>query len=374
MNVVPIVYHQYAHYRNPIIQEMSENSEFFNFEFYCGDKGDSDSIKMASHSHIKKGLKNIWIGRKVLFQLGALSLVLNPKYKCYVFLGNVHFLSTWFCLIAARLIGKRIFLWTHGCKARDTGLKAVLRQVFYRLSSGLLLYGHRAETILVESGFDKSNIKVVYNSLNYYEQELHRRALELESRDSVCQSLSIRPDCHYVIFSARLTPSKKARDLLVACSALKRRDICCIIIGGGEQLDELRDLASALEVDAVFCGPLYEESKLAKYFFVSDVCAIPGDAGLTCIHAMAYGCPVVTHDRMDTQGPEVESILPGETGGFFSFGDTESLSQCIEHWLSLSGAERSIVAERCVYRVTNNYTPARQRELIETALREWGCK
>ena len=44
-----------------------------------------------------------------------------------------------------------------------------------------------------------------------------------------------------------------------------------------------------------------------------DITVSPDKVGLTAIHSMAYGRPVITHDNMDRQGPEVEAVIPGRT-------------------------------------------------------------
>jgi glycosyltransferase involved in cell wall biosynthesis len=92
----------------------------------------------------------------------------------------------------------------------------------------------------------------------------------------------------------------------------------------------------------------------------------PGKVGLTAIHALAYGTPVITHANFDVQRPEFEAILPGQTGDFFPEGDVDELAQVLTRWLDTPRSEderRSAVAS-----IEANYTPKRQVELIEAAL------
>ena len=48
---------------------------------------------------------------------------------------------------------------------------------------------------------------------------------------------------------------------------------------------------------------------------------------ILAIHALAYGTPVITHDDLDRQMPEVEVISEGLTGAFFKHGDVADLAE-----------------------------------------------
>ena len=54
--------------------------------------------------------------------------------------------------------------------------------------------------------------------------------------------------------------------------------------------------------------------------------------GLTAMHSLAYGTPVITHDDEMFQSPEWEIILPGSNGGFFRRGDARDLARAIREW------------------------------------------
>lgn len=55
------------------------------------------------------------------------------------------------------------------------------------------------------------------------------------------------------------------------------------------------------------------------------MCVCPAAVGLTAIHALSYGCPVISNDNVETQMPEFESIVEGETGSLFKENDIEDL-------------------------------------------------
>ncbi len=59
---------------------------------------------------------------------------------------------------------------------------------------------------------------------------------------------------------------------------------------------------------------------------------LPGNVGLTAIHALSFGCPIITHNNFAYQNPEFEAIIPGITGDFFEMDNAKDLKNKIEMW------------------------------------------
>lgn len=114
------------------------------------------------------------VARNPLF--ATLKLAMRRDIAVIIFLGNVNFLSTWLAALLAMLTRKRVLFWTHGWLRKEQGTKANIRNLFYRLAHGLLLYGNRAKMIGIENGFAKDRMYVVYNSLDYQTQKTIMRA------------------------------------------------------------------------------------------------------------------------------------------------------------------------------------------------------
>jgi glycosyltransferase involved in cell wall biosynthesis len=81
-------------------------------------------------------------------------------------------------------------------------------------------------------------------------------------------------------------------------------------------------------------------SIIAELFYNANVCVSPGNVGLTAIHSLTFGCPVITHGNLPDQMPEFEAIRPGITGDFFKENDAYDLSEKIKKWISLNDAQR----------------------------------
>ena len=87
-------------------------------------------------------------------------------------------------------------------------------------------------------------------------------------------------------------------------------------------------------------GPCYEEEELGEIFYNSAICVSPGNVGLTAIHSLTFGCPVITHGNFSHQGPEFEAIKEGITGSFFKENDKNDLTSKIKFWIDRSTEER----------------------------------
>lgn len=128
-----------------------------------------------------------------------------------------------------------------------------------------------------------------------------------------------------VTFLGRIAPEKSVDLLIEAMQDIQKIDnhICLMIVGGGPQLDELKELTHRLNLDDViyFTGP--KESQLVpSYYHASDLfvsASITETQGLTFIEAMASGIPVLA--RYDKN---LEGVIIHERNGFF-FEDKDDL-------------------------------------------------
>jgi len=116
-----------------------------------------------------------------------------------------------------------------------------------------------------------------------------------------------------------------------------------------------------------FLAAEHDEERLALIFSSADVTVIPGAAGLTVIHSLSYGTPVITHSDMDTQMPEAEAIAPGSTGFLFKPGDAVALSETISQCLrELPRSNQTRV--NCINQVEASYTPKRMQTVFDRAV------
>ena len=90
--------------------------------------------------------------------------------------------------------------------------------------------------------------------------------------------------------------------------------------------------------DVLFYGACYKEKILAPLIMMADICLSPGEVGLTALHSLIYGTPVITHDNFSKQMPEFEAICPGVSGEFYKYGNLDDLCSKIKVIIKLVDA------------------------------------
>ncbi|GHU67777.1 hypothetical protein FACS189413_03190 [Bacteroidia bacterium] len=338
-------------------------------DFVFGDKYlDVKKMDYSLLSHFKKEVQNkTFIKRPLYYQKGVLSL-LNEDYTHYIMLGEVVCISTWLMVWGARLKGKKIYLWSHGWYGKESKIRIFITKFFFqRFASGFFLYGNYAKKLMMEGGLNPQKLHVVYNSLAYDEQIELRKKL----KNTDIYKVHFHNDCLNLIFVGRLTKVKQLDMLLYALLELNRQGLNynLTLIGSGEMTQKLSDLAKELNVEdnVWFYGATYNEIEISKLIYNADLCVSSGNVGLTAMHAMVYGCPVITHDNFTWQMPEFEAIEKGKTGDFFKQNNIQSLVETIQKWF-LQNLDRETVREKCYEIIDSKYNPHKQLETIKAVL------
>jgi glycosyltransferase involved in cell wall biosynthesis len=138
-----------------------------------------------------------------------------------------------------------------------------------------------------------------------------------------------------VLFCGRLrnNPSTGVALLIEAMSILRKQNdsYLAVIIGDGEDRGPLMQLAEQhnLTAHVRWLGAQYEESSLAPWFLSSLCFAYPGPIGLSILHAMGYGLPVITHGDRRRHNPEIAALVNEWNGLEFLDGSATKLAEQI---------------------------------------------
>ena len=367
---VAVVYHFFPHYRAGVLRELLQSPEH-EYWLVADNQSTDPSVKAWPVENPARFILAPCrkLLRALLLQRGLLRIGWRRDLDAIVYLGNPYFVSTWLSAALARLTGKRVLFWTHGWTRAETGLKAALRNLFYKLAHGLLLYGHRAKAAGLAKGFDSRQLHVVYNSLDYEAQKQARDRVDPASLPQLKQELFGDAATPMIVCSARLTAACRLDLLLDAMASLKAElhPVNLLLIGDGPERGNLETHAKRLNVAVHFFGACYDENTLARLTMAAHATVSPGKVGLTALQSLAFGTPVITHDDLDAQGPEWEAILPGTTGDFFRREDVGALSRMIKAWTRTPevGAETRLACHR---QLDRHYNPAFQRLAIDRAV------
>ena len=367
---VAVIYHFFAHYREPIIERLAR-SGVAKFVFIGDDHDYENSIKGGTFSSAVdlRPAPTRRVCRSWMWQKGVLGAAWSKEFDQVIFLGNAYWVATWLGAIVARLRGKRVLFWSHGFLKPPAGASGWLRRVFFSLAHGHLFYGDRAKANAVALGWDPTRIHVVRNSLDSDLQANLREATAQAATDAFKAATFKNPALPVAYCSCRLQPGKKLELLLSALAILARNGTPAnaIIVGDGPRKAELVKMAGESGLDVHFEGACYDERRLALLNSASTVTVSPGFVGLTAIHSMIYGVPVITTDRSFEQAPEVEAITIGLTGDLFSDGDAEDLARVMRPWLS-GTHDRVATRAACIATVERCWSPAYQQAVIEAAV------
>lgn len=370
-----VVYHMFPHYRAAVIRALLSSSR--HEYYFMGWEGEEEGILPVKREvflgrFVPAGY-SVWKG--LYFQWRAVSAALFGDYGCYIFLGNPNFVTTWIAAAVARLRGKFVLFWAHGWLRDDERrFKGYVRRRFFGIGHKVMVYNDRAVQIAVSTGFPGEKLCAIYNSLDLDRMD--------EVYESICLAGGLEARNVYdgrfrddslpvVVCVARLTRKCEFDLLLRAIALLRRRGVAVnvALIGDGPERKNLEVLSRELDLDVYFHGSSYDESELGRFIYSSSVAVSPGKVGLTAMHCLSYGTPVITHDTFNEQMPEFEAIEPGITGAFFQKGRVDDLADVLGSWLATS-RDRDAVRVACRSVIAQRWNASNQVALIERCMAE----
>jgi glycosyltransferase involved in cell wall biosynthesis len=170
-----------------------------------------------------------------------------------------------------------------------------------------------------------------------------------------------------VTYIGRLSRDKSL-ELLVDAMAISRdrgMPFKVVLIGEGPLKKSLKQRAEDAGIinDLIFYGYCEDEETACRLLACGDVCVVPGEVGLTGMHAMGVGVPVVSHDNLNVQKPEFEAIVSGKTGAAFKCGDANDLAKTLQMLFSDKEALCEM-RENCFKMMDTFFNPDYQSDVI----------
>lgn len=355
------------HYRDAIYSKIDKE---LNYDMYFGHKvpGRIKKIDVSTYTNYKKDLKNVFI-KNLYWQRGAIRIVFKP-YTNYIMDGELSGVTTWIVMILAKLSGKKVYLWSHGWYERDGKVKSFFRKLFFGLSHKVLLYSDYAKQLMINHGFNEEKLVGIYNSLDYDTQKKVRDKLTYTDVFSK-KFANNYPTLCYV---GRIQKWKRLDLLVDAMVQLKKEGLPLnlVIIGAETEDTGISEyiIKNNLSYHVWMYGETYNEEEIGNLIFNSTICVSPGNVGLTAIHSLMYGTPLITHSDYRFQGPEFEAIKEGITGAFFKRNDSQDLALKIRKWLLIHPESNKILREKCYKIVDEKYNPYYQIDVLKKVVGE----
>jgi glycosyltransferase involved in cell wall biosynthesis len=364
----------FAHYQSGLVKELARHSEN-EYHFFSDIRDPQGSGIEPLPEKLRRQVpytvcRTVQLGKYIAFQWRAVREALLGEMDVLILEGSFMHPTNWLALLTARLRRKRVLLYTHGWLRREIGIKRYLKNFFYRLADGLLLYGQRACRIGMEYGFSQGRLYVVYNSLDDEEIQIWRSLVTPD----ICHNFrtewfGAEADKPLLVSVGRLNVVKNHALLIQAAARLQHRgqDINILLVGDGPERSALLNLAHKAGVRLVLAGPSYSEEFLSVCISAADMTVIPGAAGLTVIHSLSYGTPVIVNDQDDLQMPESEAVQEGLNGARFRAGDADDLARAIV-WVLQNLPRNQRTAAQCRSIVDTAYSSVRMRVVFDLAV------
>ena len=304
--------------------------------------------------------KNILLFKKVLWRTKIWTLPFRKKYESFLITADTP-LSYIPFFILCRLFGKKVYCWGHGFKERFRHFR-LLEKLYQSVTDRFYTYGQSGMNRMLELGWPKEKLSIIYNSLNTGVLPANNDSLR-----SDIYKVHFKNDFPILIFIGRLIESKRIDWLLQSVSDMRQYGLYLnlILIGDGPEYGKLVEQANILSIsDKVwFYGECYDENELKGLLFNADLCVSPGEVGLTALHTMSYGVPVISHDNFYKQGPEYETIVSGQTGLLYEFGNYNDMVKKIRDWFQY-GYIREDIRQNCYSLINNKWNSNYQIQLL----------
>jgi 1,2-diacylglycerol 3-alpha-glucosyltransferase len=369
-----IVYHFFPHYRKGVMSELAQRHVDGKLVF----GGDLDSANIDPSIkpwQANKDLPFVHIpvtrlpfGKYIQWKL--IWYALTTSWRAVILLGDANNISTWIAGALFRARGIRTIFWAHGwISDSEPTAKTAFRKLYFAIPDGLLFYGRRAKSIAVHYGVPPEKIWVVYNSLDYEAQITVRNKLTEESRRLIRNKLFGTSDIPIVVCISRITKLRRLDMLIQSLDKLKEEGHECglLLIGDGAERGNLESQAAQCGIKLVCTNAIYDEAEIGPLLSCAAVTVAPGKVGLTAMHSLVYGVPVITHSDHNQQMPESEAIVPGITGDLFLINNIDDLAAKIQKWTQSPDVDRK-TREYCFTVIDKYYNPAEQANIIEDAI------
>ncbi len=269
----------------------------------------------------------------------------------------------------ARRRGVGTVVWGHGfSKSEGTGRRG-LRDRIAAAADAVLFYNHAAAAAFRERHPGHRGVFVAINSLDQTAIQTAREDWLSRPADLAAFRAEHGLDCGPVaLFVSRLLEENRV-DLLLHAAA-KIDGLTVAVVGKGPDRERLEGIARDLGIaDRVrFAGAIYGEGKIAPWFLSSSVFVYPVNIGLSVMHAMGYGLPVVTSDNIAGHNPEIEAVEPGVNGLLYADGEIDSMADAIRS-ITDDDARRAEMADAARRTVLERFTVPKMVDGMVGAIR-----
>ena len=149
---------------------------------------DCDWYFGPTHSGIKEldfnALRNvshykIWGNSQRLYWQRGIIPILFKKYSVFLMTAESRSLTDYLFFLIARILGKRVYAWTHGWYGKETRIEEKIKLWMFKQVTGIFVYGNYARKLMINRGIAPKKIHTIHTlvSKDIYDVVLNADAL-----------------------------------------------------------------------------------------------------------------------------------------------------------------------------------------------------
>ena len=305
----------------------------------------------AKHITLPLDTKNPWAIRRNARALAEIA----RRYKIDI----IHARSrapAWSALRAAKLTRRRFITTFHNAYDDKAPLKHWYNSVMARGERVIAISHFVAEHAANEYGVGPDRLRTIPRGVDMTLFDPTRIAGQRVA--DLAAQWRVPDGCAVVMLPGRLTRWKGGLDFIEAMAKLRRRDVCCLLVGAEQRAGFRKELERAIgRHDLMGQFRIVENCRdITAAYMLSDVVVSastdPEGFGRTIVEAQAMGRPVIATDH----GGARETVVPGNTGWLVPPGDTAALATAIDHALRLDSDARRAFAQRARAHIYAGFT------------------
>lgn len=204
-----------------------------------------------------------------------------------------------------------------------TKFVVLLERFLAPITIALIAIGNQVKNDLLTAGVGKPNqYSVIFPGL---------KELNIQSKASARNQLSLEADQTYIVFVGRLTQIKRPDRLIEIARHLKanHQKVELLIAGAGEEFAETQELALQESLPIVFLGWRNDIGRILSASDITILCSDNEGIPLTLIQASQAGLPIVSTNV----GSVSDIVLNGESG-LLTETNTPSLIKALDELLA----------------------------------------
>lgn len=190
----------------------------------------------------------------------------------------------------------------------------------WKNAAAIIAYSTYAKKYFEEIGISENKIYVCQNTV--YVKEFDNQIQKITPGEIEAIRKEYAPDKRkLVLYVGAVEPRKRIKDLIDAISIINDKTMSTnlVVIGGGEQLEELKEYAVNRK-DVYLLGTIIDD--VIKYFMAADLFVLPSEGGLSLNQAMICGKPIIASSA---DGTELDLVEDGKNGFLFEEKDIHEL-------------------------------------------------